>query len=299
MFKFEHTPGNSVLNLRSLFDKMLYSSLYLCIAAISMVYLSSVLQDIPISLAACLIMFLITFSVYNLNRKTDESEDAINHSERYAFTKKYAKALMDLSIVAYALAFIIAGVYGIVAVAITAIPLVNGIFYSIPLLPRWFGYRRLKDIPFVKNIIVGIAWAIPVALLPVACAGSSAGMMTMVVGLFFFLLSFVNSTVFDIRDVKGDAESGVQTIPVLIGIMRTRILLSVMNLTGIGIILTLSNGILSPTKMVVIAAIAIYVQGYIFLFNGAELDRVIYDLVADGQYLLLGGLMFISTVSFF
>ncbi len=298
MFKFEHPPGNSDLNLRSLFDILLYSSLYLCIAAISMVYLSSVLQDIPLSVPVCLIMFLVTFSVYNLNRKTDECEDAINHSRRYAFTKKYAKVLMNLSLAAYALAFLIAGMHGIVAVAITAIPLVNGILYSIPFLPRGFRYRRLKDIPFVKNFIVGLAWAVPVAFLPVACTGYSAGMMTFVIGLFFFLLSFVDSTVFDIRDVKGDAETGVQTIPVILGIRRTEILLSVMNGAGIAIILILSNGCLSTIETAIIVGIAIYVQCYIVLFNGTKREQVMYDLVADGQYLLLGGMMYLSVVCF-
>jgi len=296
MFRFEHTPGNIALNLRALFDYFMYSSLYLCIAAISMAYVSSVLQDMPISLAACLIMFLVTFSVYNMNRKTDESEDAINHSERYAFTKKYAKILFYLSLAAYAIAFLIAGIYGTAALAITAIPLVSGIFYSIPLLPSRFRYRRLKDIPFVKNFIVGLAWAIPIALLPVACTGFSAGRMTVAVGLLFFFLSFVNSTVFDIRDVKGDAESGVQTIPVIIGIRRTRILLSVMNLISSAVVLVFCKGCLSPVETTIIVGIVIYVQGYIVLFNGNRLNRIMYDLVADGQYLLLGGLICLSMV---
>ncbi|WP_083475297.1 UbiA family prenyltransferase [Methanogenium cariaci] len=292
MFKFEHTPGNSDLNLRSLFDTLLYSSLYLCIAAVSMVYLSSVLQDIPISLAACGIMFLVTFSVYNLNRKTDEDEDAINHSRRYAFTKKYATVLMSVSLGTYVVAFLIAGIYGMMAVVITAIPLVNGILYSIPFLPpRGFRYRRLKDIPpFVKNFIVGLAWALPVALLPAACTGCSlGGEMTVAVGFFFFLLSFIDSTVFDIRDVKGDAETGVQTIPVILGIPKTRCLLSVMNCAGIAIILALCNGSLSTIETVIITGIAMYIQGYILFFNGTEREHSMYDLVADGQYLLLGG----------
>lgn len=294
MFKCEHTLGNIDLNLRALVDNFLYTSLYLCIAAVSMVYLSSVLQDIPLSLPACLIMFLVTFSVYNLNRKTDEEEDAINHSRRYAFTKKYAKILMDLSIATYIVAFLIAGIFGIVAVIITVIPLINGVLYSIPFLPQEFRYRRLKDIPFVKNVIVGLAWALPVALLPVACTGCPFWEMTIGVGFLFFLLSFIDSTVFDIRDVKGDAETGVQTIPVILGIQRTRILLSVMNGIGIGIILIRCSIWLTPVETAILAAIAIYVQGYILFFNGGDLSRTLYDLIADGQYLLLGGLMYIS-----
>ena len=88
----------------------------------------------------------------------------------------------------------------------------------------------------------------------------------------------------------------MQTILVIIGIQRTRILLSVMNGIGIGIILVLCSGLLSPVETAIIAGIAMYVEGYIHFFNGAELSRVLYDLIADGQYLLLGGLMYLSTV---
>lgn len=296
MFKYEHTTGNSDLNIRSLFELLLYSSLYLSIAAIAKAFVSSVLQEMPISPAACLILFLVTFSVYNMNRKTDESEDAINHSRRFAFTQKHAKVLMHASLAAYIVAFAIAGLHGIFAFGITAIPLVSGIFYSIPLLPHGFRYRRLKDIPVVKNLMVGLAWAVPVALLPAACTGYSIGIMTYAVGIFFFLLSFINSTVFDIRDMEGDAKSGVRTIPVMLGLQKTRILLSVLNLAGSAGVLALCSGCLAPSEMTIIVGIEIYVQSYIVFFDGSAFNMLMYDIVADGQNLLFGGLIFLSMV---
>ncbi len=296
MFGLEHPKKTIDLNLQVVLDYLLYSSLFLAIAAVSKVYVSSVLQDMPISAGACLIMVLGTFSIYNMNRKTDESEDAVNHSRRFAFTQKHAGLLWYSSLAGYGLAFLVASFYGPVAIVATAFPLASGIAYSIPLLPAGCRYRRLKDVPLVKNLLVAGAWAVPVACLPAACTGAPFGMMTLVVGLLFFLLSFINSTVFDIRDVAGDADSGVRTLPVMLGIRRTKMLLTVLNLLGIAVVLWLCNGTLPFLETVVIAALALYVQSYIVFFNGSELNRILYDLVADGQNLLLGGLMYLAVV---
>ncbi|MDK2974716.1 MAG: hypothetical protein PWP08_1087 [Methanofollis sp.] len=296
MFRYEHTPGNIGLNSRAVLDFFMYSSLYLSCAAIAMAYVSSVMQDLPVSPAACLIMFLVTFSVYNMNRKTDESEDAINHSERFAFTSKYAKALMACTVAAYILAFLVAGMSGAFAVVITSVPLVSGIFYSVAIFPAVFGYRRLKDVPCVKNLLVGIAWATPVALLPPLCTGMPTGFMTVVVWFFFFLLTVINTVICDMRDVDGDIASGVRTLPAIIGVERTRILLSAANLGGGAAVLLSCSGYLSTAGIVAIACIVAYVQGYILLFDRNARKKVVYDLVADGQYFLLGGLFVLSTI---
>ncbi len=297
MFRYEHMHATIDLKFRVLFDFIMYSSLYLSFAAIAMAYVSSVLQQLPVSPEACLIMFLISFSVYNMNRKTDEKEDEINHSERYAFTKRYTNALLALSFVAYALAFLIAWGFGVTAMAITAVPLLSGILYSVPLLPEGFRFRRMKDIPAVKNLLVGIAWAIPIAMLPAVCTGSLFGTMTIVVGFLFFLLTVINTVIFDMRDVIGDAESGVQTIPVICGVRRTRILLSMLNIGGGSIVLACCTECLSLAEIGVLACIVLYVQCYIVRFDWNAFDKVIYDLVADGQYLLFGGLMYLATTA--
>jgi len=296
MFRCEHTPGNTSLSIRAVLNFVMYSSLYLSFAAVLMAYVSSAMQDLPVSLAACLIMFLVTFSVYNMNRKTDESEDAINHAERFAFTQKYAKALMASAVVAYLLAFLIAAMSGALTVAITSIPLVSGIFYSVAVLPPGFGYRRLKDVPFVKNLLVGIAWATPIALLSPLCTGAPIGFMTAVVWFFFFLLTVINTVVCDMRDVDGDIASGVKTLPAIVGVGRTRLLLSAANLGGGAAVLLFSAGYLPLAVIAAIACIVAYVQGYITLFDRNARDKVVYDLVADGQYFLLGGLIILATV---
>ena len=280
----------------AILDYLVYSSVYLSLAAAGMAYLSSVLHDVPCNPVVLILGMLTTYSVYNLNRKTDENEDMINHSERYAFTKRYEKTLLATAIGAYVLALVLSGFYGMVVIIVSAIPLLSGLVYSTPLFPRGFRYRRLKEIPVAKSLLVAFAWALPPALLPVFVAGAVPGIITIGVILFFFSLVFINTVLFDIRDVEGDRATGVRTIPVCIGIPMTKLLLTLVNVTfGLAIVSQLA-GRIPLICLVLIFAGMIYAQGYILLYQKMRTGNLVCDLIADGQFILLGLCMGILVV---
>jgi 4-hydroxybenzoate polyprenyltransferase len=257
-----------------------------------MVFISSVLHGVTLSLIGLALGMLITYSIYNLNRKTDENEDSINHSHRYAFTKKYEKILYSSGIGAYLLALVISCFYGITVILISAIPLLSGVIYSMPLFPKRFKYRRLKEVPVAKSLLVAIAWALPPALLPLYVSGTPPSLVTLAVILFFFSLVFINTVLFDIRDVEGDRASGVRTIPVLLGIPRTKILLTLVNIIfGIAVISLLLFGIL-PIFVGLLIIGMIYAQAYILLYQDMSAGNLKCDLIADGQFIVLGLMMF-------
>jgi|WetSurMetagenome_2_1015567.scaffolds.fasta_scaffold25252_4 4-hydroxybenzoate polyprenyltransferase len=276
-------------------DYLLYSSLYLSIAAGAMAYMSCCLQglgSLPVTVG---IMFLVTYSVYNLNRKTDESEDVINHSDRFSFTKKHEFALYYSAVGAYGFALILALFYGFVTVLITLIPLISGIFYSVPVFPNLMKYGRLKEIPVIKNLIISIAWALPSAILPVYISHVHPNQMTTITAIFFFTLVFINSTVFDMRDIKGDIAAGVETIPILLGKQNTNILLTGINFVlGIWIMLIISKTLPWKVLMVFIFGIS-YAQLYLLLNHHLEVKNILCDIVADGQFIAFGGLLYILT----
>lgn len=274
---------------------LIYSSIYLSIAGASMVYISCTMQHIPYSPSLLAIMFLATFSVYNINRKTDEKEDAINHSDRYSFTSRYGKVLSTSAILAYILAITLALCYGAKTALISAIPLVCGILYSIAWLPKEFKYRRLKEIPFVKNLVVAFAWASTPALLPVYSNSSNANVATLIVIMFFFTLVFINSVIFDLRDTEGDAASGVKTIPVVFGEQRTINFLACLNILFGVIDLLLCSAYLSLKFTYLLAAGMVYAIFYIFSFGKVKKTNLLCDAVADGQFLIFGSLLYITT----
>lgn len=273
-----------------------YSSLYLSVAGMAMVYISCLLHDLPFDPVAAAILMLVVFAVYNLNRKTDEDEDAINHAERYAFTKEYETVLFRSAIGAYVIALCLAAIQGFDSLFVTTIPLIAGIVYSVPLLPARFGFRRLKEVPLMKSLVVAFSWAVPPALLPACHAGLSAGAATCIAGIFFFFLVFINTVVFDIRDVEGDLASGIKTLPTILGSERTLYLLTAMNVT-IGAALVLAGGLLPRFHLVLLLATGIgYVQGYLLCFHRLMKEKLLFELLADGQFILLAGIPYLLTL---
>lgn len=290
MFETAYQPETNLIDFRGIIQPLVYSSAYLSLAGAAMVWISCAMQGLAFDPVAAGIMVLVTFSIYNLNRKTDESEDAINHAERYAFTKKYGRFLFYSAIAAYGIALLVSVLQGFDSLLITAIPLIGGVIYSIPLLP---GLRRLKEIPVMKSLIVAFAWAVPPALLPICHAGLHADISTAIVGVFYFSLVFINTVVFDMRDVEGDIVSGVRTIPVILGMRRTKIALTILNVClGTAVVCGGLSCMGLPVTLLLIVSV-LYAQWYITSFNRLCTEKIFGELLADGQFILLSGVLYV------
>lgn len=276
---------------------IVYSSLYTSILGVAMVYISCMAQGLPFDPVAAALMMLVTFSVYNLNRKTDEDEDAINHAERYAFTKEYGTTLFRSAVGAYIVALCLSILQGPGSLLITAIPLVAGVVYSVPLFPAGFGFRRLKEVPIMKSLLVAFSWAVPPVLLPVCHAAAPADTITVIVGVFLFIQAFTNTVVFDMRDVEGDIAAGVKTIPAILGIRRTLLLFAGVNLVlGAVLVLTGTSLLGSCTTALALVAGVIYTQGYLLYFHQLVREKLLFELLVDGQFLVLGGIFCLLTL---
>ncbi len=280
--------------IRSVVDFLLFSSTFVGIAGVGMVYTSCLIQGlepVPVVLA---IMMLVPFSVYNMNRKTDEEEDSVNRQDRYSFTKRYENPLFYGALLAYLAAVLIAVPYGLIAVLVTLVPLIAGVFYSMPILPRCLGYRRLKEIPVMKNLVVGGSWSCILVLLPVVTTGAPVTLETGLCLLFFFSYAFIASSLPDMRDREGDALAGVRTIPVLIGVQRTKGVLGLMNWTTACVVVMLGIGTLIPPLIAALYAGAhFYTQCCITSFGRINQHDLICDILSDGQFLVIGSVIFL------
>jgi 4-hydroxybenzoate polyprenyltransferase len=285
-----HIRDSLFSRVRDYGEFLLYSSLFLGSAAVGMAYTSCFIQGISWSIPVAAVMFLIVFSVYNLNRKTDEAEDALNHERRFRITKKFEHHLFIAAIGAYLTALTIAAFYGIAAFCVVMIPLISGIFYSVPILPGWCGYRRLKEIPLMKNLVVSTAWALAFSLVPVYMSASAPGTASMVVFLFIFCWTFVASVLPDIRDRSGDSATGVATIPVLVGVSRSRSILTILNISAGAIILAIGSSVIPVVAACVILTSLVYSQACILSIDRTTKNDLLCDIISDGQFLTIGGI---------
>jgi 4-hydroxybenzoate polyprenyltransferase len=276
--------------LRQVFELLLYSSVYVGGMAVAMAYASCYIQNLPWNLPVAGVLSLVVFSVYNLNRKTDVAEDALNHGKRYSVTSRFGRPLYLAALVAYTGALIIAANVGLASALLAAVPLLSGIIYSVPLFPQFCRYRRLKEIPVIKNIVVAGAWALSFSLLPAFLTGSYPNRFSLIVFLYIFSWTFIASVLPDIRDRDGDA--------VILGVERTRVLLTAFNLTMAILILTVGFSYLSVTAFAVLIVSFFYSQVCIRSINRSLSNDFLVDVISDGQFLFIGALCYILNAEF-
>lgn len=267
------------------YDLLMFSSTFVGIAGMGMVYTSCFIQGIPATPEIFILLFLVAFSVYNLNRKSDEEEDAINRQGRYAFTKRNEHTLFIAAVGAYIVAGYLALTHGLDTFLVVVIPLLFGVLYSIPCIPWHSSYRRLKDIPVVKNCVVGSGWSLCLTLLPITTYHGVYSVKTAITFLFFFSYAFIASIIPDIRDRVGDEHAGVRTIPVILGEERTGKILMGINLTLGSIIIVYSLQMFSKIIIGIFLAGTVYTQSCISLFPLIRSRDIVPDVLADGQFI--------------
>ncbi|MDD1680363.1 MAG: UbiA family prenyltransferase [Methanoregula sp.] len=284
--------------LRKAAEFLLFTSAYIGIMAVAMTYTSSSLQNLPWNPSAAIILSFVVFSVYNLNRKTDAAEDALNHAGRFRFTSRFGRPLFLSALAAYGGALILAAAAGPASALLAAVPLLAGIIYSVPLLSGFCRYQRVKEIPVMKNIVVSGSWAIAFSFLPAFLAGTFPDVHSLVVFALIFEYVFIASVLPDIRDREGDAATHVYTIPVLIGVEKTRLFLTAFNLVVAAFLLTIGSLCLPPTAWVILLISFIYSQFCILSVGQTRFDNFLIDVISDGEFLFIGILFCILNTGF-
>ncbi len=266
--------------LTELFSFLTVSSLFIGGTGFFKTYAAYVLLGLEPNIEICFVGFLLTLSVYSINKLTDLKEDAINMPERLRFLKGRKRLVLSYSLAAYLLAMLLTFLHTPLAVLIVFVPLASNIIYSSKLLA---GVPRFKDIPVMKNLFVASSWALCATLFPLVCTGNTAAALAMMVFYFILGKSFINTVLYDIRDEVGDRENRVRTIPVLLGSRKTICLLMIMNGTLLaGLLMTASY--MQPTALVIPLAMVFYGFAYIFYFRKRR-NPLVLDFFVDGEWM--------------
>lgn len=97
----------------------------------------------------------------------------------------------------------------------------------------WLYSNQLKRLPFIGNLSVAFLTALSICVLAIYYRQNELLIYTY--ALFAFAITLVREIIKDMEDVKGDATFGCKTLPIVLGIRNTKILLYV--LTGLFIAL--------------------------------------------------------------
>lgn len=219
------TPVKDGISSRIL-DFVEYSRIYLALGDTLWAFAVALLLDIRFGITLGVIIFCSVFAAYALNRKPDLTEDDQNIS---IATENTARTMYSVGVVSLVLAIGLSLVIEPLLLLSIGWALLCLILYSIRIAPDSWRYQRLKEVPFVKNLTVaaGIAGSLVSAVVFYAGTSFTAGVI--VLSGFVFSRVVIGAIIPDVRDIRGDRRAGVRTIPVLIGVRRTKWLLLGLN----------------------------------------------------------------------
>jgi len=229
--------------------------------------------------------FFCTLSVYNTDKLTDLDLDLINTPERARFVKRHRKLVIASVVSTWAIAFFCGFLYNLYAVVIVAFGFCMGCLYSVGFLEL-----RLKDVLIVKNATISGTFVVGTALMSLAVNSSDYVAIALVAYLVFLKL-FINTVLFDVRDVEGDRRAGIVTIPTWLGKVKTKNVLLVLNSTFIPwATFAIFHGLVLKFVIILCSSIP-YGYWYIHHFCSDAAVRKSMDLLLDGEWILLAVLL--------
>lgn len=163
-----------------------------------------------------------------------------------------------------------------------------GLLYGLPVLPvptrSGLTWRRLKEIPWFKGWMVAASITTGTVLLPVAWGGVPLSVELLPLAIFVFVFSATNTHMFDVRDLGSDEESGVHTLPVAVGVRRTKMALILLNLVVLGALCWGWGAATVGAHPAVAMSLAVSIL-YVLLLD-EDTPRPVYGVAIDGCWYL-------------
>ncbi|WP_254523926.1 UbiA family prenyltransferase [Natrinema caseinilyticum] len=259
---------------------LVHSNLFISLATVSVVVTTVLLVDLPLEALPLFIVFAVTMFVYTVNRFTDLEEDEQNVPRRAAFTKRYGRLWLAFGVGLYVIAIGVAVALGLPGAGYMLLPLAVALLYSV---------GGVKHIFLVKNIVVGLAWgAIPLGVGYYYGALGSIGIRFLFA--YVTVMITIAAVVFDVKDIEGDREAGIPTVPNLYGPRVTRIVSLIATIAVAAAIVALVAIDAVPPRFLVVLAMNAYVCAYI-PFAAPDLGPLYYGFVVDGEHVFLAAVV--------
>ncbi|AFZ49664.1 UbiA prenyltransferase family protein [Dactylococcopsis salina] len=281
----EISPQQEWLRDRAL-QLIIYPSIWVALALASLTAFSQAMMGLESDWRPILFVFLVALIPYNLDRLFDAYVQKSSDEKAQA----YFRSNFGL------LALLILAVGGVITllwfapnpVRYVSLAVVFPLVYGAPIFPiprakKWRWYR-LKDIPGSKAWIVCTIITYAAIALPLAYAKTDFDTRAALTTCFIFAFEGSNANLFDVRDLESDARKGVLTLPLMVGLKNSRIVLTVMNLLMLGIVLFYGNASIVSFYPEIFSATGLML---ILIWTvDEETPLLFYDLIIDGLLFL-------------
>ena len=276
---------------------MIMSNIYVALGAGALTVAAARVQGFWPLWREAAISALFVFAIHTITLISDPRSLALNVPQRAMSFSRYRGRWMVISITATVLALAMAFTMGIYTGLVLLLLGIASFLYPRRLIIMEklnLRIRSLAEVPAGKDLFMAAGWATLVVLIPLihfqwrsTSPFASVAALVMVMGLVF-----VRALLRDFRDIQADRLIGRETLPVALGVNRTRKLLygTLVVLGVMMAVLTMAGYIESPLGYLMVAPLA-YAALCVPLFTRQTIVQGFgAELVIDAVF-LLGGLM--------
>ncbi len=279
---------------------LLLTNIYVSLGAGCLCYACTKLQGIEHYFPHVLISVLYVLSMHILNNLTGSKADQYNDPERAAFYKKHKGFLAALAVIAGSAGLLAAYIMGITPFLILFLMSLLGLSYNIRLVPESLlggRYRRIRDIPGSKTVLIAAAWGIVTSIFPALSVSETISISMFIVFFLSACMVFVRTAFFDILDMQGDRIVGRATIPILLGEKRTMRLLKIMLIVILVILLLSSAFQLISTLGFLLAICPVFMSAILSAYErGYMLPGIRLEFLVETHFVLAGIITIIWSV---
>jgi len=288
---------------RAIFDAqraLLLTNIYVSVGAGCLSLACSKLQGITQYFPYIFIAILFVQSMHILNHLIGSKSDQFNDPERAHFYRSNRVMLSLLAIIAGAAGLVIASTLGVLPFVILLAMSFLGLSYNLRLIPKsitGIKYRRIRDVPGSKTVLIAIAWGTVTAVLPALVVPDHLSWHTGLVFLWSAGIVFVRTAFFDILDMQGDRIVGKETLPILLGEKRSMRLLKVVlaALTAM-LVCTAAFQFISNLGFVLVICPAVMFLILRAYERGLILPSIKLEFLIETNFILAGLLSFLWTL---
>ena len=273
---------------------LLLTSIYVAMGAGFLCYTCTHLQGHQRPWPNVLVAMLYVLSMHILNNLTGIRADRYNDPGRAAFYLKHKVSLGLLAVGGGFTGLLVALMLGRLPFIVLLTMSILGLSYKLKLLPAFLSggrYRRIRDIPGSKTVLIALAWGIVTVVLPALSRSDAIPAGIAIVLIWAVGMVFVRSAFFDILDMQGDRIVGKGTIPILLGEHRTlTVLRAVLAAVNLMLLTAALIGVI-PRLGIPLAVSAVYVFFVITAYNRRNmLPGIRLEFAMESYFVLVGAI---------
>lgn len=209
--------------VQELYNGLIWGNVFMALSAVGWILVTWNYLALPYDPIIAILGFALAILFYTRDRLDPQelSTDIFTFIERTQWVQRYRRWLYGSMAVAAGVAL-----YCIYLRPTTWLPLLAGVGFALTYTLRWIPYKgerwSWKQIPGLKTPYVALLWTILTVFTPAAGYGLLGEWRIWQVAVAVFALIFCQILLNDLRDINGDMENKVYSLPVLMGDLESR-----------------------------------------------------------------------------